>query len=51
VPNPGIAIPASTTSTITFTFHQTYDNWDNTEYVLIDLANPGCPDLVQSQHQ
>jgi Flp pilus assembly protein TadG len=51
VPNPAIAIPANTTSTITFTFSQTYDNWDNTEYVLIDLANPGCSDLVQSQHQ
>lgn len=50
VPSPTTSIPAKSTSTIAFTFHQSYDNWDNTEYVTIDLANPGCNDLFQNQH-
>ena len=30
------------TSTIAFTFHQSYDNLDGTEEILINLASPGC---------
>jgi hypothetical protein len=29
-------------STIVFTFHQTYDNWDGSEELLISLATNGC---------
>ena len=47
-------IPASSTyvpaggSTITFTFHQSYDNWDNppTESISITLNAPGCEGVV-----
>lgn len=49
VPNPATSIPTGT-STMTFTFQQSYDNWDNTEYVLINFVNPGCADLIQNQH-
>jgi Flp pilus assembly protein TadG len=35
-------IPANTTVTITFTFHQTYDNFDGTESIFINLTTPGC---------
>ncbi|NJC95791.1 MAG: hypothetical protein C3F07_17630 [Anaerolineales bacterium] len=53
VPSPAAIITASGTSTITFTFHQSYDNWDNTEYISITLANPGCEQvtITQNQHQ
>jgi hypothetical protein len=44
-------IPASTTSTISFTFHQTYDTWDNTESITINLSTPGCEGLVLYQNQ
>lgn len=30
------------TSTIAFVFHQSYDNLDGTEEILINLASPGC---------
>jgi len=35
-------IPASSTVTITFTFQQSYDNLDGTEYIYINLLTPGC---------
>jgi len=35
-------LPPGTTTTITFVFHQTYDNRDGTEEVYINLATPGC---------
>ena len=35
-------LPAGTTTTITFVFHQTYDNLDGTEQIYINLATPGC---------
>jgi hypothetical protein len=35
-------LPASTSTTITFVFHQTYDNLDGTEQIYINLATPGC---------
>jgi hypothetical protein len=35
-------IPANSSVTLTFTFHQTYDNFDGTENVYINLATPGC---------
>ena len=31
-----------TVSTITFTFNQSYDNFDNSEEILINLSTPGC---------
>jgi hypothetical protein len=39
--NPAI-IPAGATVTITFTFHQTYDNFDGTENIYLSLSTPGC---------
>ena len=39
--SPPVYIPSGN-STITFTFHQTYDNLDGTEEILINLASPGC---------
>lgn len=47
--SPGI-FPAGSTSTLTFTFHQSYDNWDNTESVTINLATPGCEGVVFVQN-
>jgi Flp pilus assembly protein TadG len=37
-------IPAGpgTTITLTFTFHQSYDNFDGTEKIYINLRTPGC---------
>jgi Flp pilus assembly protein TadG len=35
-------IPANTTVTITFTFQQSYDNFDGTEFIYINLLTPGC---------
>jgi hypothetical protein len=40
-PSPTSYIPTGT-STITFTFHQSYDVLDGTEEILINLASPGC---------
>jgi TadE-like protein len=38
-----LTIPGNgTVSTITFTFHQSYDKFDNSEELLINLATPGC---------
>ena len=34
-------IPTGST-TLVFTFHQSYDRPDNTEEILVNLANPGC---------
>jgi hypothetical protein len=39
--SPSLYIPNGI-STISFTFHQSYDNLDGTEQVLINLASPGC---------
>lgn len=37
------AIPAGpSTTTISFVFHQSYDNVDGTENILINLLTPGC---------
>jgi len=41
IPSPSASIPNGT-STITFTFHQSYDNPDGTERILINLSTPGC---------
>jgi len=39
----------NTTVTITFTFHQSYDNFDGTENIYINLTTPGCEgDPIQS---
>jgi hypothetical protein len=35
-------IPANSTVTITFTFHQSYDTFDGTENIYINLLTPGC---------
>ena len=40
-PVPTRTIPAGT-STISFTFHQSYDKLDNTERIVINLATHGC---------
>jgi hypothetical protein len=37
-----VVIPANSTVTITFTFHQSYDNLDGTEKIYINLTTPGC---------
>jgi hypothetical protein len=39
--NPAV-IPPLTSVTITFTFHQSYDNFDGTESIYINLSTPGC---------
>jgi len=50
IPSPAVTIPVGT-STITFTFHQSFDNWDGTEFVEIYLLNPAClSPIYQSQH-
>ena len=40
-PSSPLYIPSGA-STLTFTFHQTYDNLDSSEEILINLASPGC---------
>jgi hypothetical protein len=35
-------IPANSTVSITLTFHQSYDNFDGTENIYINLLTPGC---------
>lgn len=37
-----MVLAAGTTSTIVFTFHQSYDKFDNSEEILINLLTPGC---------
>ena len=37
-------------TTITFTFQQSFDRWDSTEYVQIQFTNLGCKPLYQNQH-
>jgi hypothetical protein len=51
-PNPAITVqPISVgPTTLTFTFHQGFDRWDDTELVVIDFTNSGCIDLIQNQH-
>jgi len=44
-------IPANTTSTISFSFDQTYDDWDFTESITINLSTPGCEGVVLYQNQ
>jgi Flp pilus assembly protein TadG len=34
--------PTAVTTTISFTFHQSYDNLDGTENILINFRTPGC---------
>jgi len=41
IATPAIIAPNSTV-TITLTFHQSYDNFDGTEYIYINLTTPGC---------
>lgn len=49
--NPGVAtmpwntpavIPANSSVTITFTFHQSYDNFDGTEFIFFQITTNGC---------
>jgi Flp pilus assembly protein TadG len=52
IPSPAVSIPTGT-STIVFTFHQSFDNWatSTTELVEIQLLNPGCLlPISQTQH-
>jgi hypothetical protein len=42
-PTSPLTIPGNgTISTITFTFNQSYDSFDNSEEILINLSTPGC---------
>ena len=51
VPTSPAIFPALSTTTLSFNFHQSYDNWDNpsTESVTINLSTPGCEGTVFSQ--
>lgn len=51
-PSSAIFIPPGS-STLTFTFHQVFDRWDDTEQVTINLSTPGCEGVVlfQNQHE
>lgn len=37
-----VVIPPNTTLTLTFTFHQAYDDSDGSEELNIDFSTPGC---------
>ena len=37
-----IQIAPNGTTTIVFTFHQSYDSFDGSEEILINLSTPGC---------
>ena len=41
-PTSSVAIPAGSSVTIVFTFHQSYDRSDGSEEININLSNPGC---------
>ncbi|HJR80339.1 MAG TPA: TadE family protein [Anaerolineales bacterium] len=41
-PTSTLNIPAGSTVTIVFSFHQAYDRSDGSEEILINLSNPGC---------
>ena len=41
-PPSSVVIPAGSSVTIVFTFHQTYDRTDGSEEININLSNPGC---------
>ncbi len=61
VPASATYIPASTTSTISFSFDKSFDGalptkknqwtWDNTESITITLSTPGCVGVVLSEHE
>jgi len=40
--SPVIGAGPNTTVTLVFTFHQSYDNFDGTENIYINLKTPGC---------
>jgi hypothetical protein len=48
-PSPAVSIPTGT-SIIVFTFHQSFDNWDNSEIMELELRNIGCSTISQTQH-
>ena len=41
-PASSLVIPAGSSVTIVFTFHQAYDRSDGSEEININLSNPGC---------
>lgn len=41
-PTSPATIPAGSSITITFTFHQSYDRSDGSEEILVNLSTPGC---------
>jgi hypothetical protein len=49
-PTPAIFIPPGT-STLVFTFHQTFDRWSDAEQVTINLSTPGCEGVILFQNQ
>jgi hypothetical protein len=44
-PNPVAVMPAKSTITLTFTFHQSYDNFDGTERIIFTIITNGCNNL------
>jgi hypothetical protein len=42
IPTSAVIPAGPTTVTIAFTFHQSYDNFDGTERIIINFATPGC---------
>lgn len=42
IPTTAIIPAGPVTTTISFTFHQSYDNQDPTENILINFLTPGC---------
>jgi hypothetical protein len=49
IPSVTATIPANSTSSLTFIFHQIFDRWDNTESVQFFFANPGCESVQPKQ--
>ena len=43
-PPAAVILPAGTTSTIVFTFNQSYDKYSQSEEIYINLLTPGCED-------
>jgi len=45
-----VIFPAGTTSTIVFTFNQSYDKYDLSERIFINLLTPGCENNPIDKH-
>ncbi|HSO11394.1 MAG TPA: hypothetical protein VLT51_03390, partial [Anaerolineales bacterium] len=49
-PSPSVFLQPKLDSTFTFTFHQTFTNWDNTERITINLSGCESNPITQNQH-